>query len=176
MPETLIIETLSRSQLTTATYDEIVALCTRAYEEPFGEIMAEFTEATHVMARERERLVSHALWVPRTLYTADRALRSAYVEAVATEPAHQGRGYASSVMRALAGEIVHYELGALSHSDAAFYERFGWERWTGPRAVHMTDGDQPTPDEEVMILRLAGTLALDTTGPLAATWRAGDVW
>jgi GNAT superfamily N-acetyltransferase len=175
------IEVLSRGALTPARYDAILALCTRAYEEPFAEYLAPFGDATHVLATVDGELVSHAMWVPRTLTHRGTPLRCAYVEAVATEPTRQRRGHATRVLRALADAITDFELGALSPSDAAFYARLGWEPWRGPLAVATGDvasGDAvtPTPDEEVMILRLPRTPALDLDGPLVAPWRPGEVW
>ncbi len=170
------IEIIPQASLAQALYDDIVALCTRAYEEEFGEILAQFADSTHVVAYLNGELVSHALWIPRTLIYNGTPLRSAYVEAVATEPRYQGRGYASAVLRALAGAITDYDIAALSPSDPAFYARLGWERWRGPLAVLTDKGVVPTPDEDVMILRLPKTPPLDLHGTLVAPWRPGEIW
>lgn len=176
MTETLRIDIWPRSALPSAQYADIVALCSRAYEEPFAHVLAAFKDATHVIASVNGELVSHALWVPRTLTCAGTRLRSAYVEAVATEPRHQGRGYASRVLHALAAAITSFDMGALSPSDPAFYARLGWELWRGPLAVATDGGVLPTPDEEVMILRLPNTPRLDLDATLIAPWREGDIW
>ena len=76
----------------------------------------------------------------------------------------------------LAGAITAYDIAALSPSDPAFYARLGWELWRGPLAVATDAGITPTPDEEVMILRLPKTPPLDLHGTLVAPWRPGDVW
>lgn len=172
----LRIEIVPGASLSQAQYESIVALCTRAYEEEFEEILAGFVEPTHVLGYLGGELVSHALWIPRTLLYNGAALRSAYVEAVATEPRYQGRGYASAVLRALAGAITAYDIGALSPSDPAFYARLGWELWRGPLAVATAEGIVPTPDEQVMILRLPKTPPLNLHGTLVAPWRPGEVW
>lgn len=180
MTTALQIEVLPRTDLPPVRHDEIVALCTRAYEEDFRDILAAFADATHVLASHGGTLVSHALWVPRTLAHDGVPLRSAYVEAVATEPCHQHRGHASAVMRAVASAVrapdAPYDVGALSPFDRAFYARLGWESWRGPLAVATADGVTPTPDQEVMILRLPHTPSLDLDGTLVAPWRAGEVW
>lgn len=176
MTESRHIKIVPCAARTPSLYHDIVALCTRAYEEEFGEILARFAEPTHVLGYLGDELVSHALWIPRTLIYNGAPLRSAYVEAVATEQRHQGRGYASAVLRALADAITDYDIAALSPSDPAFYARLGWELWRGPLAVATEDGIAPTPDEEAMILRLPKTPPLDLTGTLAAPWRAGEVW
>ncbi len=178
MTELLQIEIVPAASRPPALYQEIVALCTRAYEEDFAEILALFADPTHVVGYLGDKLVSHALWIPRTLICDGAALRSAYVEAVATEPRHQGRGYASAVLRSLAAAIAAcgYDIGALSPSDPAFYARLGWELWRGPLAVMTADGLVPTPDEQVMVLRLPKTPPLDLHGTLVAPWRPGEVW
>ena len=69
---------MHRADSSAAGHAEIVALCARGYEEPFDEIMASFADATHVETHGGQ-LVSHALSVPRTLFTSTRALRCAYI-------------------------------------------------------------------------------------------------
>ena len=48
-------------------YDEVVALCTLAYEEDFTALMATFHGSVHVLGSQAGRLVTHALWVTRWL-------------------------------------------------------------------------------------------------------------
>ena len=59
-------------------------------------------------------------------------MRTAYVEAVATAPGHQRKGLATAVLQRLVDVVAadpSWQLAALSPSDAAFYERLGWELW-----------------------------------------------
>jgi aminoglycoside 2'-N-acetyltransferase I len=56
------------------------------------------------------------------------------------------------------------------------YARLGWELWRGPLFVRTDAGLMPTPDEEVMILRLPRTTPLDLDSPLSAEWREGELW
>jgi aminoglycoside 2'-N-acetyltransferase I len=174
--EQLIIVVKHRAEFSIVEAQEVIALCTRAYEEEFDEILQQFEDATHVLARLDNVLVSHALWIPRTLVYETIPLKSAYIEAVATEPAYQGRGFASKVMRFIAGQIVSFELGALSPSDPAFYTRLGWELWLGPLFVQSETGIESTPEDQVMILRLPSTPALDIHQQLTAPWRKGEIW
>jgi aminoglycoside 2'-N-acetyltransferase I len=176
MTESLVIEVHPRAALSPARLAAVVGLCERAYEEPFAETLASFPDATHVLCSVADQLVSHALWVPRLLTTSQRTLHTAYVEAVATEPRWQRRGYASATLRALATHMGAYDVAALSPSDATFYERLGWELWTGPLAVRHAEREIATPDEEVMILRLPASLTLDVSQRLTAPWREGDIW
>jgi len=92
------------------------------------------TGGTHVIVDIDGSISSHASVVPRTLETGGHALRTGYVEAVATWPDQQGRGLATEVMRATAGVVDAFELGALDTGIPGFYERLGWERWLGPTA------------------------------------------
>ena len=173
----ITFEVRRADELSDAQRAEIIDLCAAAYEEPFGWLFELLPDSTHVLARHEGTLVCHAAWVTRWLQPEGRApLRTAYVEAVATAPERQRRGLATAVMRELQAQIGDYELGALSPFDVGFYERLGWELWRGALATRTADGPVPTPDEEVMILRLASTPALDVSLPLSVEWRRGEVW
>jgi aminoglycoside 2'-N-acetyltransferase I len=166
------------NDLTPAQRAEIIALCARAYAEPFDEWFDVLPGSTHVCARVGRELVSHAAWVTRWLQPEGLPLlRTAYVEAVATAPEHQHQGFASAVLRELAANIADYDLGSLSPSDAAFYERLGWESWRGPTAIRLPEGGLlDTTGEDVMILRLFRTPALDLNSRLTAEWRRAELW
>lgn len=174
----LTFDVSSAERLTLAQKAEIISLCSTAYEENFDQLFEMLPSSMHVLACLNEELVSHAAWVTRWLQPYGGAvLRTAYVEAVATDPAHQRRGFATAVMRELQAHIGDYELGGLSPFDAAFYERLGWELWRGPLAIRTENRLVPTPnDEEVMILRLARTPNLDLDARLTAEWRSGELW
>jgi aminoglycoside 2'-N-acetyltransferase I len=156
----------------------VIKLCTAAYEEDFSDFFAAFPGSTHVLAYDQGELVSHAAWVTRWLQPADYPpLRTAYVEAVATAPAHQGKGFASATMRHLASHIQDFELGGLSPSDPVFYARFGWESWCGPLAIRTEQSLLDTPNEgQLMILRLPRTPPLNLDAPMSAEWRKGELW
>jgi aminoglycoside 2'-N-acetyltransferase I len=82
------------------------------------------------------QVVVHASVVERDLHVGDQAIRTGYVEAVATDPRYQGRGLGSQVMTE-AGRYIceRFPLGALSTGSPRFYEHLGWLRWTGPTFV-----------------------------------------
>jgi aminoglycoside 2'-N-acetyltransferase I len=82
------------------------------------------------------------------------------------------------LLRALVPLLADYDVGALSPSDPAFYERLGWELWRGPLSVRTATGLEASDSEEqAMILRLPRTPeALDLTAPLSVEWRPGDAW
>jgi aminoglycoside 2'-N-acetyltransferase I len=168
---------VSSARLSPLQKEAIVRLCTEAYEESFSHWFSTFPRSMHLLAYENGELVSHAAWVTRWLQPEGHPLlRTAYVEAVATSPAHQGRGLATSVLRQLVRYLHAYDLGGLSPSDPPFYGRLGWELWRGPLAIRTEHGLLATPDEEVMILRLPRTPALDLEGLLTAEWRSGELW
>ncbi len=137
------------------------------------------TGGIHVLVEDPGEILSHGSVVERTLEIDGVALRTGYVEAVATWPRHQRRGYASLVMEEI-GDVIRadYPLGALSTPVPEFYERLGWERWLGPTWVRTATGTQRTPDDDggIMILRTPTSPELDVSGTIMCEWRDGDVW
>jgi aminoglycoside 2'-N-acetyltransferase I len=125
------------------------------------------------------RVVSHAAVVERIVSAGGHALRTGYVEAVATLPGYEGRGLGS---RVVAGATEHvrrrFELGALGTDRFTFYGRLGWQRWQGPTAVRTPSGELRTPQDDgyVMVLLTPSTPPLDTAATIACDWRPGDVW
>lgn len=166
------------SRIAEPTLQEIRDLCTEAYAEDFSHAFELLGPGVHVIGRLDGLIVSHAMWVDRELRVGNGAtLRTAYVEAVATRPAFQRRGFGTEMLRRLANEIRGYDLGALSPSDERFYARLGWEPWRGPLFIRTATGLEATPDERVMILRLEKTPdGLDLDASLSAEWRPGELW
>ena len=177
MNETLSIEVLHASQLTSEQMGEVHALCNRAYDANLEPLFQTFSDATHVIGWWGADLVSHAMWVTRWLQSGDQPpLRTAYVEMVATEPKFQGRGFASAVMRRLASAIHDFELGGLCPAEPGLYTKLGWVFWQGPLFIRTKEGLISTPEEQIMILPLPKTPPLDLTLPLSAEWREGELW
>jgi hypothetical protein len=117
------------------------------------------------------------MWVTRWLQAGDGPLlKTAYVELVATAPAMQRRGYATSLLRYFPSQVIEFDLAALSPAPDALYTRVGWRFWRGPLAVRTAQGLVPTPEEEVMVLHLPRTPELDLELPLSVEWRPGEVW
>jgi GNAT superfamily N-acetyltransferase len=173
----LTFEIVAASQLTPALRDAVRGLCDRAFGEETARLIAAFPDPTHVLAFEGGELASHALWITRWLRPGPRpALRTAYVEMVATEPARQRRGLATAVMQRLASAISAYELGALCPAGVELYSRLGWTFWRGPLFTRSGDDLILSPDERVMILTLRKTPPLDLDQPLSVEWREGETW
>jgi aminoglycoside 2'-N-acetyltransferase I len=177
MTDTFCIKIIAQKDLSPPQRAEIVELCSHAYQEDFSAIVQlPYDHPVHILAYATGTLVSHALWFTRLLSYNGFPLRSAYVEAVATEPAYQGCGYASLLLRQLALAITSYDIGVLSPSDPAFYSRLGWESWRGCLFVANESEISPTPEDRVMVLRVPQTPPLDLGGSLTAPWREGDIW
>jgi GNAT superfamily N-acetyltransferase len=175
--QTLSIEIISGETLTQGEQDAIARLFRAAFEEDFRPYQQVFVDPTHVLGKLAGELVSHALWITRWLELKGRGkLRTAYVEAVATDPECQGRGYATHVMQRLAEQIQDYQVGALSPAETSLYTRLGWEYWQGPLYARKRGEWILVPDESVMILRTQNTPALDLQTPLSIEWRPGEVW
>src|SRR5579864_3230979 len=78
----------------------IVDVCTRAFAEDFSSLFDLVEDAQHVLANQEGRLVGHACWTTRWLQPEGcPPLRTAYVDAVAVDPACQGRGLGSAMLR-----------------------------------------------------------------------------
>lgn len=173
----LQIRLVEMGTLTPAEWAEVLALCNRAYEEDLESLFETFEGSTHVLGSLSGSIVSHAMWVTRWLQPGDAPpLRAAYVEMVATDPPYQRQGFASQVMLRLADAIIDFDLGGLSPAWPLMYARLGWEFWRGPLFIRRADRLIPTPEEEVMILRLPKTPPLDLEAPLSVEWREGDLW
>jgi aminoglycoside 2'-N-acetyltransferase I len=158
---------------------EAIELCRLAYDEDLTELFESVGPAVHVLIRDGDVLVTHAMWCIRWLQV-DRGplIRTAYVEAVATHPDYRKRGLASRAMRRLIAEIPEeFELAALSPATIPLYERLGWRCWVGPLSVRMPGGEsEATPEETVMIHELPGRPPVDIRQPLSVEWRPGEVW
>jgi aminoglycoside 2'-N-acetyltransferase I len=175
----LKIHVAPSAELSGQSRDEILALCDRAYGEDLRAAFHSFSDPIHVFATVDGAIVSHALWVTRWLAPGGSSpLRTAYVEAVATDPAHEGRGLASAVMRTLVSQVARFQLAALCPSDRghALYSRLGWEEWIGPLLIRQGSALIETPDESVMIYRLPGSPPVNLEDPLSAEWRPGELW
>src|SRR5215211_6078606 len=102
------------SKLTSETLrKEIVSLCNRAYEQNMETLFETFVDATHILGYYNDLLVCHALWVTRYLQVGTNPiLRTAYIEAVATEANFRNRGFASAIMNYRLPQTPIFDLNA----------------------------------------------------------------
>jgi aminoglycoside 2'-N-acetyltransferase I len=167
-------------ELTSVQRSAVIDVCIAAHRnEDFKNLFKYIRSGgRHFLAYRGSGLVSHAVVTTRWAQPeGHRELKTAYVDAVATLPVYQGRGYASALMRGLAAGIDDYEIGCLQTDVPQFYERLGWELWRGPLAGRSEDGLVPTPDQRgVMVLRLPRTPALDLEKQLTIERQPERIW
>ena len=163
---------------------ELTALCEAAFRLPFAAIWERVGPGIHVIVEADGHAAAHAMIVDRRVFLgheADLALDVGYVENVATLPELQGQGHGALAMGEI-GRIVgeEYALGALATTSNRFYRGLGWETWRGPTSVRMPDGERvrsARQDGNIMVLRTPRSPDdLDTSGPIAVDWRAGEAW
>jgi aminoglycoside 2'-N-acetyltransferase I len=134
---------------------------------------------THALVEVDDLVVAHASVVPRRLELPERVLFTGYVEAVATHPLFQRRGYAGAAMLRI-GEVIQdtYDIGALSTAIPSFYVKFGWQRWLGMTFVNVPEGRLRTEEDDdgVLVLRTPRTGSIDLELPITCDHRFGDVW
>lgn len=180
MLDLLTFDVTPADELRADEKQELIAFCAKAYDENFDRLFEGLPGSVHVRARLAGTLVSHAAWATRWLQPEELPLlRTAYVEAVATAAPYRNQGFGAAVMQRLAASLNEFDLGALSPATQAItlYQRLGWELWQGPLSIRTADGLFTTPQENVMILRLARTPAsLDLRRALNAEWRPGELW
>lgn len=156
----------------------IVTLCTEAHQVDFGPLFTFLPpDGLHVLAYDARRLVGHAVVTTRWLQPGNLPLlKTAYVDAVATDPGYQRQGIGSAVMRHLAATISEYEIACLETDRVSFYARVGWEEWRGPLAGRKETELIPTPDQKgIMILSLPNTPPLDLGSSLTIEYD-GRIW
>jgi aminoglycoside 2'-N-acetyltransferase I len=149
-------------------------------EEAFAE--DDWTHALgglHFVLDVEGQIVTHAAVVERRLHLGDVPVRAGYVEAVATDPGHENRGYGSRVMEAVNEHLrATFELGALGTGRHHFYERLGWRTWTGPAYVRAPEGLRRTPDDEgyILVLPTPASPVFDLADPISCEPRVGEDW
>lgn len=168
------------TDLSAATLARLRPLLDAAFPGDFSDDdWAHALGGVHVWIEVDGEPISHASVVTRRIECDGQVLDVGYVEAVATAAANRRCGYGSAVMARI-NTIIRdrFVIGLLSTGTHTFYERLGWQRWTGPTFVDAPDGRRATPgdDGDVMLLPTPRTPSLNLDGPIVCDWRAGDVW
>jgi aminoglycoside 2'-N-acetyltransferase I len=184
LPDGARLRRLDTTDLAPNETDAIRAMLVAAFGDDPDEAFtdddwAHTVGGVHLVLDVAGEIVSHASVVERELRVDGRPLRTGYVEAVATAPGQQGRGYGTAVMRDASRYVIdRFELGALGTGAHGFYERLGWRTWTGPSSVRMPDGEHATPDDDgyLMVLATPTTPPIAWDAPISCEWRIGDVW
>lgn len=174
------IQVRHTAELDVGTVRRIRTLLDLAFAGDFGD--ADFEHAlggVHLLAWDGEALVGHAALVQRRLLYQGRALRTAYVEAVAVHPRRQRAGIGGRLM-AECERIVRaaYDLGAASATDASvrLYAGRGWRLWEGRTAALTPAGLVPTPEDDGNVFVFSASVRLDAHETLACDFRDGDLW
>ena len=151
------------------------ALCFASFDPFSEEDWSHALGGEHALVHDDGVLVAHGAIVLRRLLVDGRWVRCGYVEAVAVDEAHRGRGHGHAVMAVLEGLAPGYDLLGLCASRAGrpLYESRGWLRWRGPTSALTPDGVVATPDEDSIYV-LGQPLDLDA--PITCDWREGDLW
>ncbi len=174
------IEHLGVGETTDAFINDLRELLAQAFGGRFSEDDWEHAlGGAHIAVRDSGILVSHAAVVPRLLYVGDVVYSCGYVEAVATLPKMQRRGFASLAMREVNKLIESkYAIGALSSSTKDYYRKFGWEDWQGPSYIRTPDEwiRSESEDNGIMILNFEPHSDLDLYARIACDVRSGDSW
>lgn len=180
MPPDLTITVHETGHLSAMEKNGIVSVCNAAFPEAFDELF-EFIppDGIHICGYLPDGLCSHAVITKRDFTIDGMDLRAAYVDAVSTIPAKQGRGYASAVMH----EAMHvaaetFDIGGLSTVMPDWYRRLGWEEWTGSLSLRRGRDiiTAPTVKGTVMIFRFQHTPMITCDRSLTANWRPGGGW
>jgi aminoglycoside 2'-N-acetyltransferase I len=173
------VDLIATGDLDPAPRAAVIEVCNAANDsEAFGELFDLLIDGLHAIGTVGSTIVSHAVATTRWLQPDGmRELRTAYLDAVATEPEHQGKGYGSAVVARLGDAVADFDVGCLQTDITGFYARLGWEEWRGPLAGRDGDRRIPTPDQRgVMVLRLPGTPPLDLDAGLSIECQPRRIW
>ena len=181
MIEPVAVRSFKTEELDADLRSAIVDLCVAAHQEEDFKNLFSYVPAAgwHFLAYQGEELVSHAMVTTRWLQPQGHPLlRTAYIDAVATLPTAQGRGYGSALMRHLAKTIEsEYVIGCLETDRVEFYERLGWDVWRGSLAGRSEQGLIPTPEQKgIMVLRLSKTPDLNLDSTLTIECQDQRIW
>ena len=181
MTDSTEVRSLKTEELDADTRQAIIDVCILAHqEEDFKNLFSYVPRGGwHFLAFQSGQLISHALVTTRWLQPEGHPeLKTAYIDAVATLPAAQGRGHGSALMRYLASAIdSEYVIGCLETERREFYKRVGWEVWRGPLAGRSEQGLIPTPEQKgIMVLRLSQAPPLNLDSLLTIECQDTRIW
>jgi aminoglycoside 2'-N-acetyltransferase I len=176
--ELVVVES---SQMRPARRLQLRALWERAFGDRFTDDDADHAYGgVHVLVDDAGSVIGHASAVPRTIRFGDDLWRTVgYVEAVAVDPGHQGRGIGRAIMHKLHAEItLRWPVALLSTGTATeFYKSLGWEQWRG-LSYTLTEGTAVADGEHegIMVLRIDGSAVRDLSVDVTCENRSGDAW
>lgn len=176
------------SALTRMQRHGISELCHEAFDEDPWSQYTFMQDAVHVIGEVKgakdSDIISHALWIDRQCcINRQPAIKTAYVEYVATRYAYQKQGLASALLAYLIIQVRKrgYQLAGLSPANSDFYQRLGWQPWQGQLSILEGNDYIATPDDCVMLYPLSPSMQILVKGitandELSAEWREGELW
>jgi aminoglycoside 2'-N-acetyltransferase I len=172
MVNRLTLKVKKNGDLSEDELEKVISLCSNAFNEDFRPYMIDFIGGTHILGYYEDTLVSHVLWLNRwTRIENTPLLKTAFLDAVAVDEKYRKRGFASSMMTRLVGEITDYDIAVLTTDSIDFYTRLKWQAWQGPVFFQRVDGRiTPLNNQTFMVLSLPKTPALDMNLPLTIEW------
>jgi aminoglycoside 2'-N-acetyltransferase I len=176
-----LVTSYRTEELSEETRSAIIEFCVATHQkEDFRNLFAYVSSGGwHSLAYSDGVVVSHAMATTRWLQPGGHPLlKTAYVDAVSTLPAYQGKGFGSVVMRRLAAEIEHeYMIACLETDREPFYERLGWQGWRGLLAGRNENRLVPTPHQRrITVYLLSKTPSLDFDSMLTIECQPGRIW
>lgn len=177
----LTITSKRTKDLDDATRTAIVQVCIAAHNNPeFRDLFSKLpADGLHVLAYFQNLLVSHAVITTRWLQIGNEPLlKTAYIDALATDPSFQRSRFGSAVMRHVVSLCQdEFEIACLETEQVKFFERLGWEEWRGPLAGRNEHDLVSTPSQTgVMILRLKHTPSLNLYSLLTIECQKERIW
>jgi aminoglycoside 2'-N-acetyltransferase I len=156
-----------------------------------GDKQSKFTSIS-IMVYNNKCLVSHAIIGERIIFYDDNKnlnnnfsnfmkLRSAYVDAVFTNPIFQNKGYAKILMKKVVEVMYEYnfDLGALETYYIKLYEYVGFEKWNGSLyGIDFSNKIIETPEANghVMIYKFNKSNFLDINNNLLILKQSSRIW
>jgi aminoglycoside 2'-N-acetyltransferase I len=175
----LLIETIRTYSISDSLRKEVLDLCNTAFGQPFDILFSLLPpDGTHLLGREDGRLVAHLVITDRAMRFGENAwMRAAYIDAVATHPDFQKRGFAGDLL-SLASDLCRerYDLQALSTNAPDLYTRHAFLKWSGKMLIEGEFGEGTTETEEqgtLMVLFSHRSKITDFTLPVTSNWRPG---
>jgi aminoglycoside 2'-N-acetyltransferase I len=145
-----------------------------------------------IMGYDNKYLVSHAIIGERLIFYDNNKnldnnfsnfikLRTAYVDAVFTNPIFQNKGYAKILMKKVLEVIYDYnfDLGALETNYIKLYEYIGFERWNGNLyGIDFSNNIIETPEAKghVMIYKFNKSKFLNINNNLLILKQSSRIW
>lgn len=114
----------------------------------------ERTQSAHFIDRREGRVVGHvSLWDMTMAFGERQPIAAGYVEDVATLPDAGGSGIASALMEQARSHAAAAGLPLLGLSTGIpiFYERLGWQQWSGRSAYQLRTGGVEANDRTMLL-------------------------